>query len=46
MQMTYQEGELSLLYIKRKVNLRLKYKPSKNQIVIMLFGKGDSVGLD
>lgn len=38
---------LMLEYVKRKVKVPLdKYRAPKNQVIIMLFGKGDSVGLD
>ena len=47
MQISYDEELLVLVYLKRKVTLRLdKYKLPKNQVVIMLFGRGDSVAID
>ncbi len=35
-----------LTYLKRKVTLPLKYPINNNQIIIMLFGKGDSIAID
>jgi hypothetical protein len=47
MEMTCEAGQLQLFYIKRKVTLKLdRYKLSGNQVVIMLFGRGDSAGID
>ena len=46
MEMFREGGELMLLYIKRKVKLKLKYKLQQNQVFIMLFGRGDSVAID
>ena len=46
MQLTPDGNQLILHYVKRKVTRRLEYKVPKNQIVIMLFGKGDGVGID
>lgn len=47
MQISQEDGQLNLVYLKRKVTLRLdKYKLPKNQVVIMLFGRGDSVAID
>jgi hypothetical protein len=41
------EGILTLEYLKRKVVLKLdKYEVHRNQVVIMLFGKGDSVAVN
>jgi hypothetical protein len=41
------EGILTLEYLKRKVVLKLdKYEIHRNQVVIMLFGKGDSVAVN
>jgi hypothetical protein len=47
MLLTLVDGKLALEYLKRKVILRLeKYEVFKNQVVIMLFGKGDCVAVD
>lgn len=38
---------LSLTYLKRRVVLKLdKYKLNRDQVVLMLFGKGDSIAID
>jgi hypothetical protein len=42
------EGAVVAVYIKRKVRVHLdKYKlGANNQVVIMLFGQGDSIAVD
>jgi len=42
------EGAIVAVYIKRKVRLQLdKYKlAANNQVVVMLFGNGDSIAID
>jgi hypothetical protein len=46
--LSYAEGHFRLEYIKRKVVLNLdKYQTiNKNQVIIMLFGKGDCISID
>lgn len=40
-------GVLSLTYLKRKVVLKLdRYKLNRDQVVLMLYGKGDSIAID
>lgn len=47
MLLSFVEGKLALEYLKRKVIIKLdKYEVNKNQVVIMLFGKGDSVSIN
>ena len=48
MVMTIEDGHLRLEYVKRKVSVNLdRYELiNKNQIIIMLFGKGDSIAID
>jgi hypothetical protein len=47
MLLSFVEGQLRLEYIKRKVILRLdKYEVNKSQVIIMLFGKGDSIAIN
>lgn len=48
MVLTIENGYLRLEYVKRKVIVNLdKYElVNKNQIIIMLFGKGDSIAID
>lgn len=43
----FSEGSLKIEYLKRKVIINLeKYTIINNQIIIMLFGKGDSIAID
>ena len=45
--MSLSGGVLKMEYIKRKVtNTYPQYKLNSPQVVIMLFGKGDSVSID
>lgn len=47
MMLSIAEGKLTLEYLKRKVILKLdKYEVTKNQVVIMLFGKGDCIAIN
>ena len=47
MLLSTRDGVLTLDYLKRKVtNSYPQYKLNTPQVVIMLFGKGDSVSLD
>lgn len=48
MVLTISEGHLRLEYVKRKVivNLDRYALVNKSQIIIMLFGKGDSIAID
>ena len=48
MVMTIEDGHLRLEYVKRKVVINLdKYELiNKSQVIIMLFGKGDSIAID
>lgn len=42
-----EQGVLTLTYVKRKVEVKLdRHKLAKNQIVLMLYGRGDSVSID
>ena len=47
MTLILEDGVLVLTYIKRKVVMRLeKHRLETNNVVLMLYGKGDSVALD
>lgn len=47
MMLSVLDGVLTLEYLKRKVVMRLdKYELYKPQVVMMLFGKGDSVAIN
>ena len=47
MTLDIEDKVLTLVYIKRKVTNKLdRYKVPDNKVVIMLYGKGDSVCLD
>lgn len=47
MMLSVVDGVLTLEYLKRRVVMKLdKYELCKPQVVVMLFGKGDSVAIN